>query len=144
MSSSRVGAEHRRLVADRAHGCCEYCLSQRRFSPDPFAVEHVIPESRQGPTVPDNLALSCQGCNGHKFTAIEAPDPLSLKLVPLYHPRLDQWQDHFRWSEDFLQILGTSATGRATIVRLRLNRKEVVNLRELLTKLDKHPPDYDY
>ena len=131
-------------VIARARGCCEYCLSQRKFSPAPFSLEHITPKSKNGSSTDDNLALSCQGCNGHKFTAIEAPDPVTLRIEPIYHPRHHRWRDHFRWSEDFLSILGTSAIGRATVERLQLNREEVVNLREVLTMLGKHPPDFDF
>ena len=60
MPFSRVDAALRREVIERAGNCCEYCLSQRRFSPDPFSVEHIIPRSRRGPTRAENLTLSCQ------------------------------------------------------------------------------------
>lgn len=132
------------LVYERARGCCEYCLTQRKFSPDPFSLEHILPKSRDGLTDEQNIALSCQGCNGHKFTAVEALDPLTLRNAPLYHPRRDRWSDHFRWSDDYLRIVGTSPMGRATIERVRLNREEVVNLREVLVQVGKHPPDYDF
>jgi len=132
------------LVLDRARGCCEYCLTQRKFSPDPFALEHIVPKSKGGATVDANLALSCQGCNGHKFTATEATDPLTLRMAPLDHPRLDRWSAHFQWSGDAVRVVGTSPTGRATVERLRLNREEVVNLREILVPLGKHPPHYPF
>lgn len=140
MPYRRVGAALRRQVIERASHRCEYCLSQRPFSPDPFSIEHIIPRSRRGRTRSENLALACQGCNGHKLTAVEAPDPVSLELVPLFHPRADRWRDHFRWSSDFQQIIGTSATGRATVERLQLNRPEVINLRRVLIALGNHPP----
>ena len=39
MSETRVTAEMRRLVGERARGCCEYCRSQARFATDSFAGE---------------------------------------------------------------------------------------------------------
>ena len=59
------------------------------FSPDSLSVEHIIPRSRGGRTILNNLALLCQGCNNHKYTLIEAPDPLTADPAPLYHPRRD-------------------------------------------------------
>lgn len=39
-----------------------------------------------------------------------------------------------------MQIIGRTPTGRATVTALRLNRKELVNLRELLLAVGLHPP----
>jgi hypothetical protein len=103
-------------------------------------VEHIIPRVRGGESTADNLALSCQGCNNHKYDKIEGSDPAGGKVVPLYHPRRDRWRDHFVWSDDFTLLVGLSPTGRATIVAMRLNRETVVNLRRLLGRTGKHPP----
>ena len=121
-----VTAEQRRAVAERAGFCCEYCLSQLKFSVDSLSVEHIVPRSRGGRDDLENLGLACQRCNNHKFTAAEAPDPLSGEFVPLFHPRRQRWQDHFAWSHDYLLIRGVSPTGRATIERLQLNRPSLV------------------
>lgn len=88
----------------------------------------------------DNLALSCQGCNGHKYTKREAPDPATGVLVPLFHPRQQLWRDHFSWNEDFTRVLALTPTGRATEKALRLNRDEVVQFRRLLRAVGQHPP----
>lgn len=88
MSTERVTAEQRRLVENRAQGCCEYCASPVRFSTQPsFAVEHILPRSKGGETVLENLALSCPGCNGHKYNKTHGYDPVSRQIAPLYHPR---------------------------------------------------------
>ena len=140
MSKPSLTAQQRAFVAERAGYCCEYCRSQLRFSPDPFSVEHVLPRSGGGPDTPDNLALACQGCNAHKYTATDAVDPASGERVPLYHPRSDTWNDHFVWSDDTSLIVGLSATGRATVAKLKLNRLGVVNLRRVLANMGEHPP----
>lgn len=127
-------------VEIRAHGCCEYCQSQSRFSPDPFSVEHIIPISKNGISESTNLAYSCQGCNNRKYNFTEAIDHLSGTIVPLYHPRLQQWSVHFAWNEDYSIIIGLTATGRATIERLHMNRIGLVNLRRALYSIDEHPP----
>lgn len=140
MAKRRLSARQKVEIANRASWCCEYCRSQAGFSPDPFSVEHIVPRSRGGTDEESNLALSCQGCNNFKHAHIDAPDPVNGKIVPLFHPRRDRWEDHFGWSEDSDQMIGLTPIGRATIVRLRLNRSGVVNLRRVLTALGEHPP----
>ncbi|NET48042.1 MAG: HNH endonuclease [Merismopedia sp. SIO2A8] len=130
----------RQFVIDRANGCCEYCVSQEKFSPDPFSIEHILPRSKGGGDVEENLAFSCQGCNGHKHTAIQAMDPINGDRTPLYNPRTHQWHEHFTWDQNFSIVLGKTAIGRATVERLRLNRPGVVNLRQVLRQLNRHPP----
>ena len=119
----------REEVERRARGRCEYCHSQARFSTQTFALEHVIPRSRGGHTVTDNLALACQGCNNHKYNRTQWADPATGRLVPLFHPRRDVRRDHFAWDESFELMVGLTPIGRATIEALQLNRQEVVNLR---------------
>ncbi len=128
------------FVAQRAQWCCEYCLTRADHSSDPFAIEHIIPRVLGGSNEQENLALSCFGCNNFKFTTIEAVDPVSGEVTPLFNPRVHLWGEHFRWSENFTQIEGITPTGRATIQRLRLNRPGLTNLRTALVAVGKHPP----
>lgn len=124
----------------RAQGYCEYCRSPMRYSPDPFAVEHIVPRVAGGGNEPSNLALSCQGCNNLKFVSIEAVDPVTGVMVPLFHPRQQRWSQHFLWSQDTTGVVGRTPIGRATVERLRLNREGVVNLRRVLATIGQHPP----
>jgi hypothetical protein len=140
MSNQAVPTQLKAVVVARAQGCCEYCRSQARFATQPFSVEHSYPRSQGGPTNLDNLALSCQGCNNHKYQKIQERDPLSGEMVPLYHPRRQPWGEHFRWNEDFTLILGVTPTGRATVKALQLNRAGLVNLRRVLYAAGEHPP----
>lgn len=65
-------------------------------------------------------------------------------MVPLYHPRHDRWSDHFEWSEDALTIVPLTATGRASVARLQLNRTGAVNVRRALLVLgEEHPPQIE-
>lgn len=105
-----------------------------------FSVEHIIPLSQGGKTALDNLALACQGCNSHKYTRVEAVDPTTGDVVPLYHPRQQKWRDHFSWSQDYVLVIGLTPTGRATVETLRLNREGLVNLRRMLYEMGEHPP----
>jgi hypothetical protein len=136
----RITARLKRVVSDRANGCCEYCLSQERFSPVTFSIEHIIPDSRGGATEAQNLALSCQTCNNHKYTKVTASDPVSHEIVPLFHPRQHVWAEHFIWSDDYTRLLGLTPIGRASIELMRLNRPALVGLRRILRQAGKHPP----
>lgn len=141
--SERLTQQQRQFIQKRANGCCEYCLSQAKFSPDSFSIEHVVPRSKGGTSDLDNLAVACQGCNNFKYSHTEAIDPVTGELVPLYHPRRENWKKHFAWSRDATQLLGLTPTGRATIDRLQLNRDGVVNLRRVLYSIGEHPPVND-
>lgn len=140
MAEERIPAALRQLVAERARGCCEYCRGQDAFAMQPFSVEHVLPRSRGGASTEENLAWSCQGCNNHKYTRVEAPDPVDGTLVPLYDPRTQRWREHFIWSAETSIVLGLTPTGRATVAALRLNREGLVNLRRILFNEGLHPP----
>jgi hypothetical protein len=140
MSKERIPAELRRLAEARAGGCCEYCRSQVRFAPDSFAVEHIVPRSRGGETDADNLALSCQGCNGHKYNHTTGTDPDGGASVLLFHPRQHKWSDHFAWNDGCTEVIGLTPTGRATVAVLHLNRDGLVNLRRVLFTVGEHPP----
>jgi hypothetical protein len=111
-----------------------------RYSPDPLSVEHVFPRSRGGDDSFENLAAACQGCNNHKYRSIEARDPQTGDMVPLFHPRRQRWREHFGWSLDATRVVGITPTGRATVELLRLNREGLVNMRRVLRREGMHPP----
>lgn len=140
MADSGLTAVIRRHVIERAAGCCEYCRSQSDFATQPFSIEHIFPRSRGGGNEPDNLALACQGCNAHKYTKTEGLDTLTRTPAPLFHPRQQNWEDHFAWNETFTYIIGLTPTGRATVMALKMNRKQLVNLRRALFAIGEHPP----
>lgn len=130
-------------VKERAKGCCEYCLAQSEFSCDTFSIEHIIPIIKGGTDELENLALSCQSCNNHKFTAISSIDPASGIVVPLFHPRNQKWVDNFEWDAQCTEMIGITPIGRATIARLKLNRRGLINLRRVLFEAGMHPPIFD-
>jgi hypothetical protein len=138
--SEKTPASIRRIVAARARGYCEYCLCSEDFATQSFTVEHIQPRQAGGETILENLAWSCFGCNGHKHTKTQAVDPETGENSPLYHPRQQAWSEHFSWSDDFTEIVGKTAEGRATVEALRLNRFGVVNLRRLMRSSNLHPP----
>jgi HNH endonuclease len=143
MPRTHITAQERQIIAARARGRCEYCRSPVDFATQSFSVEHILPISRGGQTTLDNLALACPGCNGHKYTKIEAADPADGAIRPLYNPRTQSWRAHFSWNEDFTLILGLTPTGRATVNALRMNRPGVMNMRHVLFASGLHPPTED-
>lgn len=81
------------------------------------------------------------GCNGRKHAKVKATDPLTGKSARLFNPRRLPWLDHFTWSGDATLIIGLTATGRATVDALQLNRQELLNLRAAFRLLKLHPPE---
>lgn len=140
MRKAYVPRNLKQLVIDRAGNCCEYCLSQARFSAQTFSMEHIKPVRAGGASIESNLALSCQGCNSHKAIKTAASDPLTGLPASLFNPRKQTWDDHFTWTDNYTEILGTSPTGRATVESLRLNRGGLVNMRRVLYGMGYHPP----
>lgn len=136
----KISSATRKTVEDRAGGLCEYCQLPHELSAQPFSIEHIIPKSKEGTNELDNLALACQACNNAKYNKTGAVDPISQQTVPLYNPRLDDWNEHFAWSEDFSEIVGLTAKGRATVKTLKMNRERTVKLRNFLIQFGEHPP----
>jgi hypothetical protein len=130
----------RQLVTNRAQGYCEYCQSPEAYGTERFSIEHILPRALGGTNVADNLALACQGCNGHKSIKTIANDPETNETVSLFHPRQQIWREHFSWSADGLLIVGLTPAGRSTIVLLQMNRLQLVNLRRALIAINVHPP----
>jgi MinD superfamily P-loop ATPase len=129
-----------RFVHQRANNCCEYCQTCQRVIGQAMHIEHINPH---GGDHPDNLCLSCSSCNLSKAEAVEATDPVTGDIVPLFNPRLQVWSDHFEWFEDGAIVGGKTQVGRATVVRLRMNRERIVTARKVWIKAGAHPPVSD-
>ena len=94
----------RNAVRRRAHSRCEYCLLPEASTPAvPFHIEHIVARQHGGLTSFSNLAFACHNCNLHKGTYLTAIDPVTFKLVRLFHPRRMKWARHFRWDGPILQ-----------------------------------------
>ncbi|HEY3915279.1 MAG TPA: HNH endonuclease signature motif containing protein [Verrucomicrobiae bacterium] len=132
-----MDAELQRTVRERARHRCEYCYFPEVFAEVPFHVDHVIARQHGGTSLLDNLALACCFCNRYKGPNLSGLDPTSREIVPLFHPRKDQWENHFGWSG--AQIIGRTANGRATIQALRLNRTDALAVRQMLLREGVYP-----
>lgn len=130
MSKSYIPSALRKLVYERAKGCCEYCFFPEVTTLASQEVDHIIAEKHCGETSADNLALSCVLCNKLKGSDIASIDPDSGKLAPLYHPRKDSWIEHFQLNG--AEFIPLTPIGRVTVRLLQLNRKDRVEERQLL------------
>jgi len=119
------------LVARRASYLCEYCHTPQRITGQTFHCDHIVPRSRGGQTVAENLAFACPHCNLAKQGRQTAVDARTKCNVRLYHPRLDVWEGNFRWSTDFRRIFGRTRIGRATVAALRFNTPDLMHARPL-------------
>lgn len=130
----------KRIVHERANGCCEYCQTCEHNIGQPIHVEHINPAG--GDDI-DNLCLACASCNLSKATATEAVDPQTEKIVSLYNPRTQTWQDHFHWSDEGVSIVGKTGIGRATAARLKMNQPRLIRARRNWILIGNHPPDME-
>jgi hypothetical protein len=96
----------------------------------PFQIDHIIAEQHGGKTTLSNLALSCFHCNLHKGPNIAGKDPITRRTTRLFHPRRDDWSEHFRWYG--ARIFGRTAIGRTTIAVLNMNHPACVLVRRAL------------
>jgi len=123
-----MDARLRELVKQRAAGRCEYCGLRQEQEPLAFHVEHITARQHEGKDTGENLALACHHCNLHKGTSLSGLDPQTGVLTRLFHPRLDDWNEHF--SRRGGEIIGLSAIGRTTVRLLRMNADGRLQLRE--------------
>lgn len=119
-----------RQVIAQAAGRCEYCRLPEHVSDLPFHTDHIIAEKHRGPTVLENLAWACFSCNMHKGANVAGIDPVTGEVVRLFRPRLDAWEEHFKWQGAWLH--GQTPIGRTTVMVLEMNDPDSVLLRELL------------
>ncbi|MDG3002358.1 HNH endonuclease [Paludisphaera mucosa] len=127
-----------RSVRRRAAGRCEYCRMSQADDELPFEVDHIIAEQHDGRTQEGNLCLACFSCTRHKGPNIAGVDPETGNIVPLFNPRRQKWPRHFRW--DGPVLTGRTASGRATIVVLKINLDYRIDLRRALIEEGGFPP----
>jgi hypothetical protein len=126
--------------ADNRH--CAYCHTREEIAGQPMTVDHVIPESQDGPTEFENLCFCCRRCNEFKGSKTAATDPLTGEIEALFHPRREKWREHFTWDETGTVVIGLTKTGRATVTGLKMNDAIVVAARLRWVAAGWHPPDF--
>lgn len=132
-----IPVELRRLVIDRARGCCEYCRMNTTDRLLPFEIDHIISEKHGGLTTSDNLCLACYRCNGYKGSDIASADPVTGEATFLFDPRRQHWESHFRLNDALIEPL--TAEGRVTVIILRLNAPVQIEQRSALIAEGRYP-----
>jgi hypothetical protein len=56
----------------------------------------------------------------HKADKPDSSDPVTLQVVPLFHPLEQSWREHFELESDGTCV-GRTPVGRATTAALRMN-----------------------
>ncbi|MGE3624154.1 MAG: HNH endonuclease [Bdellovibrionales bacterium] len=113
ISSSRYPAFTRFNVFLRDSFCCQYC-GYRRPTPD-LTFDHVVPRSRGGRTVWDNVVTACCACNLKKGSRLPGQcgmHPLKKPWRPLSHELQENgrafppnylhesWRDYLYWDSE--------------------------------------------
>jgi hypothetical protein len=133
-----MDAAIRALVRERAGGRCEYCrLHEVETDFFAFHVEHVIAKKHGGTDDPETLCYACPECNWAKGPNLAGM--LEESMYPLFNPRTQNWQRHFRW--DRTTLVGKTKTGIVTVQVLNINEASRVMLRENLLFEGRFPPD---
>jgi hypothetical protein len=115
-------------VRHRAANRCEYCrLPQAAFRRG-FHTEHIVARQHGGSTSLNNLAFACWSCNLKKGPNLSGIDPETGEITALFHPRKDDWSEHFTAHIGTLvplgvEIRGLTPVGRATVRVLGLNEE---------------------
>ena len=125
----------RRLVIERASRRCEYCLIHEDSAGFPHQIDHIISRKHSGSSGIGNLAYACILCNRYKGTDIASLDSFG-RLVSLFNPRRDIWEEHFKITGSVIQPL--TPVGEVTARILRLNAAERVIERQLLQSLGQY------
>jgi len=139
----KTPASLREAVRRRAKYLCEYCHAAEVWQYVEFTMEHLTPVAEGGESALDNLALACFACNRRKWDRRIGLDPETNEEQRLFNPRTDNWNDHFTWSADGLEIVGLTPIGRATVNMLEFNRDRARQIRAADLETGRHPPQGD-
>jgi HNH endonuclease len=137
--SSYISVRLQRQIRSQFRDCCAYCQTSESLLALTFEFEHIMPTSAGGETQLENLCLACPSCNRFKASRQMGMDSVTGETVRLFHPQLDDWGSHFRWSEDATEIVALTATGRVTIELLRMNRPMLIDARAMWVEVGRHP-----
>ena len=133
-----VSVRQRRLIHELAGGCCEYCRIGLGEQSAEFHIDHIIAVTHGGEDTDQNLCLACLDCNRKKGPNVAALDPLDGAPTKLFHPRLQDWTEHFRIGAD-ASILGITPEGRTTVAVLGMNSEMRVEQRYKEMLLGSYP-----
>jgi len=133
-----VSEAYRKIVAERAAYTCEYCRTSERNTFYTFQVDHVISLKHGGETVLENLAYSCPICNRNKGSDLGTILTEGGSIIRFFHPRKDQWMDHFDVHESGV-IYAKTEIAEATLKIFKMNHPDSIIERALLIKIGLFP-----
>jgi HNH endonuclease len=137
MERPYLNQEIRRLVAKRADYLCEYCLIHEEDTILGCAIDHIISIKHGGSSDLDNLAYCCVFCNRFKGSDIGSIIWENQEFVRFYHPRWDNWSEHFKLNDFLIEPL--TNIGSVTIKILGINDQQRLLERKLLRQKQKYP-----
>lgn len=127
------------MVREHFRGRCAYCQTDESLTVTTFEIEHITPRSAAGSTVFENLCLACPMCNRYKSDCLRGRLATGEEF-DLFHPHQNIWSDRFDWTVAGTTIVGLTEIGKATVHTLRMNRPQMVTVRELWVEAGRHPP----
>lgn len=107
VGSTKSGVKFSKVnVAARDGFCCQYCGTKLPLSK--LNYDHVMPRSRGGKTVWENVVISCYPCNNRKEN--RTPEEASMKLLkvpvkPKVLPMTEPFIDPDRAPDEWLQFV---------------------------------------
>lgn len=122
------GPEIRAAVREAYEYRCGYCDVSEVWVGGELEIDHFRPRRHGGTDTLDNLVYACTICNRFKSDYWPTADaPESLRLL---HPGQDDLAAHLLETADG-RLVGLTSRGWFHIDRLRLNRPQLIDLRQL-------------
>ncbi len=125
---SKVAEKLKTKLRKQAKNRCGYCLLPQSLNPTLLEIEHILPTAKGGTDNEENLWLACRLCNGYKATQTEAIDVETNRTTLLFNPRIQNWDEHFEWNNEY--VVGKTNCGRATVQALKLNNDIILPVRK--------------
>ena len=139
MSRPYINEELRRLVAERAHRICKYCLMAEADRSSSYQIDHIISVKHGGSTTLNNLAYACIYCNLQKGSDLESINWRTRELVRFFNPRRDFWGEHFKLDEAVIQAL--TDIGEVTSRIFDFNNEDRILERQALIAVGRYPSE---
>lgn len=98
MARTHIPTGWRQRLRTEFQNRCAYCHTPIAITGAPLVIDHIIPEAAGGMTIRENLCVACHSCNEFKGARSIGKDPRTGKKVSLFHPRRQEWREHFRWA----------------------------------------------
>jgi hypothetical protein len=129
MSTYLPADVQQRLLEADDHRCAS-CQTTQFTSGYPMVIDHIVPRSQGGEIVFENLCYACYRCNEFKGPTTRMADPLTGKIVALFHPCQHRWAEHFAWDAAGIRLVGLTAAGRVIVIALNRNNAVIVEVRQ--------------